>query len=187
MTNGRKANVNLASRPLRNRRFYFAVVAAMAGTFILVAALATGSFLKNRTRGASARVSLEQLRQKTQEAQKEKDAWSAEIREMTRKDKDRIGAINGIILLKSFSWVDLLSKCEEALPPASYISSIAPLQASETRIDLRLRVVFPSLGDLFALIQKLNALGFKSISVKNEIPLAGQLTAEISFSHERTF
>jgi len=183
--NGKKAKVNLASHPLRNRRFFFTLLAAAAGIFLLVAALTLLSAAKSRSREAALRDSLDRMARLTRTAQKEKDDWSLQIRDLSKKYKDVIGSINDIILAKTFSWVDFFSRLEEALPAGSFISSIAPIQAVEGKIELRFKVVSRTLNDLLALIQKLNALGFKNISVKNEATLAGQLTSEILLTHER--
>lgn len=183
--NGKKAKVNLASHPLRNRRFFFALLAAAAGIFVLVAALTLLSAAKSRSREAALRDSLDRMARLTRTAQKEKDDWGLQIRDLSKKNKDVIGSINDIILAKTFSWVDFFSRLEEALPAGSFILSIAPIQAVEEKIELRFKIVSQTLNDLLALIQKLNALGFKNISVKNEASLAGQLTSEILLTHER--
>ena len=183
--NGRKVKVNLASHPLRNRRFFFALLAAAAGIFLLVAALTLLSAAKSRTREAALRDSLDRMTGLTRMAQQEKDDWSLQVRDLSKKNKDVLGSINGIILAKTFSWVDFFSGLEEALPAGSFISSIVPVQAIEGKIELRFKVVSQNLNDLLALIQKLNALGFKNISVKNESSQDGQLISEILLTHER--
>ena len=184
--NGKKMKVNLASHPLRNRRFYFTLLGAAAGIFILVAVLTLLSAAKNRSRQASLRDSLNQTARLTQEAQKERDDWTRQSRDLSKKYGDSIGSINDLILEKSFSWVEFFSKLEDALPGGSSISAIAPIQVAEGRIELRFKVVSRNLNDLLALIQNLNAQGFRNISVKNEASQAGQLTSEILFTHERT-
>jgi len=185
--NVKKASVNLASRPLRNRRFFFALVSLIAAVFLFLTALSAFSIFRNSGREKSARGSLARMEQMTQRVQKEKDEWSLKIRNLSREDKDRIGSTNGIILKKSFSWVDFFSRLEEALPAASFISWMAPLQASEGKLAVRFRVVSLNLNDLLALIQKLASLGFKDISVKNEILLPGQISSEIFLNNERTY
>ena len=183
--NGKKAKVNLASHPLRNRRFFFALLASAAGIFLLVAALTLLSAAKSRSREAALRDSLDRMTGLTRTAQKEKDDWSLQVRDLSKKYRDVLGSINDIILAKAFSWVDFFSGIEEALPAGSFISSIAPVQALEGKIELRFKVVSQNLNDLLALIQKLNALGFKNISVKNEASQDGQLISEILLTHER--
>lgn len=183
--NGKKVKVNLASQPLRNRRFFFTLLASAAAVFLVIAVLTQWSSAKSRTRQASLRTTLERMEEQTRTAQKEKDAWSLQIRDFSKKYKDILGSVNGIILAKTFSWTDFFAKLEDALPAGSFISAIAPAQAVDGRIDLRFKVVSRDLSDLLALIQKLNVRGFKNISVKNEASEAGQLTSEILITHER--
>jgi len=183
--NGKKVNVNLASHPLRNRRFLFTLLGAAAGIFLLVAVLTLLSSARSRARQASLRESLDRMTQMTQTAQKEKDEWARQTRDLSKKYGDVIGSINDLILAKTFSWIEFFSRLEEALPNGSVISSIAPVQAIEGRIDLRFKVVSQSLSDLLALIQNLNGQGFKNISVKNESSEGGQLSSEILLTYER--
>jgi hypothetical protein len=122
-----------------------------------------------------------------QTAQKEQEEWSAQVGELSQANKDKISSINGIILKKNFSWVDFFSRIEEALPEASYISWMAPLQVGGGPFEVRFKVVSPILQDLLEFIQKLNSLGFKNISVRNETPFEGRIVSEISVSHERTY
>jgi hypothetical protein len=183
--NAKNVPVNLASRPLRNRRFFFAALLAFAAVFAL-AALAAGLSLRTSHKlEAGARTDLDRITRLSESARKEKDAWSAEAAELARKLKDTVEAVNGIIQRKSFSLVDVFTRLEEALPVGSYIAGISPVAPADGRLDLRFRVVSPSLPELLALVQKLGGLGFKNISVKNEATVEGRLVSEITFSHER--
>jgi hypothetical protein len=183
----KKANVNLASRPLRNRRFFFALLSFAGGAFLLVAALAAFIYFNNSDRERAGLRSLARLEEMTRGVQKENNEWNLRVRDLSREEKDKIDSTNAIILKKTFSWIDFFSRLEEALPAASYISAMPPLQAGEGKVAVRFRVVSPSLNDLLALIQKLASLGFEDISVKNEILLAGQISSEILLNYERTF
>jgi hypothetical protein len=183
--NAKNVPVNLASRPLRNRRFFAAALLAFAVVFALAALGAGLSLGKSRKLEAGARSDLGRMVRLSASALKEKDAWSAEAAELARQLKDTVAAVNGIILRKSFSLVDVFTRLEEALPAGSYVAGISPLEAADGRLDLRFRVVSPSLPELLALVQKLAGLGFKNISVKNEATVEGRLVSEITFSHER--
>ena len=186
MSNPQRIQVNLASQPLRNRRFFVSLISAAAGVFVLVALLCGLTYVRSSRRGESARAALAKTQKMIESSQKERNGWNAQVLDFSKKEKERIEAVNGIIAKKSFSWVDFFSQLEDALPPGSYVSWIAPLQAGDNRLDVRFKVVSQNLTDLLALIQRLNGLGFKRISVKNETSLGSQLTSEISFSHERT-
>lgn len=178
--------VNLASRPLRNRRLFTAALVAFAAVFALAALAAGLSIVKSRKLEAGARSDLDRIARLSESALKEKDALSAEAAGLSKKLKDTVEAVNGIIQRKSFSLVDVLTRLEEALPAGSYVAGISPLEAADGRLDLRFRVVSPSLPELLSLVQKLAGLGFKNISVKNEATVEGRLVSEITFSHEKT-
>jgi hypothetical protein len=183
--NGMRTSLNLASRPLRNRRFFYALLLSGAALFLIVAAASTATYFKSRARGKSLRAELVRVEQASQAAQKETATWAEQSRDWAKLKKNDVDAVNGIIRRKSFSWVHLFSLLEEALPGACFISSMSPLQENDGRVDLRFKVVSPGLSDLLSLIQKLDAAGFKAISVKNELQAAGQLVSEISVSYER--
>jgi hypothetical protein len=183
--NAKNVPVNLASRPLRNRRFFAAILVACASVFALAALGAGLSLRTSHALEAVARADLGRISRLSEAGRKEKDAWSAEAAELARKLKDTVEAANGIIRRKNFSLVDIFTRLEEALPAGSYIAGISPVEPADGRLDLRFKVVSPSLPELLALVQKLGGLGFKNISVKNETTVEGRLVSEIAFSHER--
>jgi cell division protein FtsB len=187
MANGKRLSLNLASHALRNRRFFFALLALMVAVFLAVSTFSTLSSLKSRGRAKSARAELASLEKTVQKVRKERDQWTAQVRDLSKKNGDRVGVVNDIILHKTFPWVDFFSRLEEALPAGSYISSMAPLLEKETTLEARFRAVSPNLNELLKLIEKLNGQGFKDISVRNETQEAGLLVSEILVTYARTF
>jgi hypothetical protein len=183
--NARNVAVNLAGRPLRNRRFFAALLAAAAAAFVLIALVSGLTILGSRRRESAARDGLDRVRQATASVRKERDALAADTAELSRALKPTVDAVNGVILNKSFSLVDVFNRLEDALPAGTYIAGMSPLAPADGRLDLRFRLVSPGLADLLALVQKLGGLGFKNISVKNEATVDGRLVSEITFSHER--
>lgn len=177
--------VNLAGRPLRNRRFFAALLAAAASAFVLIAIVSGLTILGSRRRESVARADLDRVRQSTAALRKERDALAADTAELSRALKPTVDAVNGVILSKSFSLVEIFSRLEDALPAGAYIAGMSPVAPVDGRLDFRFRVVSPGLADLLALVQKLGGLGFKNISVKNEATIDGRLVSEITFSHER--
>jgi hypothetical protein len=177
--------VNLASRPLRNRRFFTAILAALAAAFMLIALGSGLTILGSRRRESESRADLSRVRQAAAAAQKERDGLAADAAELARTLQPTVDAVNGVLLRKSFSLVDVFSRLEDALPAGSYVAGMSPVEPGDGRLNLSFRVVSPNLTDLLALIQKLGGLGFKNISVKNEATVDGRLVSEISFSHER--
>lgn len=181
----RNVAVNLASRPLRNRRFFAAVLGVPAAAFVCVALICGLTVLKARRSETAARADLARVERASADARKEKDARSGEAAALAAKLKETVDAANGILLRKSFSLVEVFNRLEDALPAGSYIAGMAPLEPGDGRIEIRFRVVSSGLADLLALVQRLGEQGFKNISVKNEATIDNRLVSEIAFSHER--
>jgi len=181
----RKIGVNLAARPLRNRRFFFTIAGSAAAVFLAVSTLSLAVLITSRSRERSASLSLAGVRRTIESAQSDRNAWTTQIKEWTRASRPTVNALNGILLDKSFSWTDFFTRLEEAMPPACVIVQMAPLVAREGRIEVHFKVSSPTLEDLLTFIQKLNGQGFKNIAVRQEAQTAGQWTSEIVFSHER--
>jgi hypothetical protein len=59
-----------------------------------------------------------------------------------------------------------------------------PLQPRDGRLDATLKVLVDGLPDLLTLLKKLDAAGFKGISVRNEAEVGGRLVCEIGLFHE---
>jgi len=181
-----KIGINLAARPLRNRRFFALLAAVVSALFLAVSLLSIFSFLAARSRERASAASLAEIRRSVAAARRDRDAWAAQVREWTRSSQGTIDVLNGILVEKSFSWTGFLSRIEEAMPPACVIVQLAPLVTREGRIDARLKVQSPSLQDLLDLIQRLDKQGFKNISVRQEAESGGQWISEVLFTHERT-
>jgi hypothetical protein len=187
MTSGNALNINLASQPLRNRRFFFILVGGLVAATLIVSSFAGFYFFKYRARRQSVQSELANMERLVQAAQKEKSERTAEIKELSQKYKEKIDLINSIIMNKSFSWVEFFSYLEDALPASSFISWIAPVQAGAGKFEVKFKVVSQRVGELLHLIQNLNALKFKQISVQSESKLGGRLVSELSIAYERTF
>jgi len=186
MSNAKRIQVNLASQPLRNHRFFVSLISAAAVVFVLLIQISGLIYVNSRQREGDTRAALAKTQKMIESSQRERNDWNAQVRDLSKKEKERIDAVNGIIAKKAFSWVEFFSELEDALPPGSHVSWMAPLQAGENKLDVRFKIVSQNLTDLLALIQRLNGLGFKRISVRNETSVGSELTSEISFSHERT-
>lgn len=183
----RKISINLAARPLRNRRFYFTLIGGAAALFLVVAVLSTMVLLASRTREKAMSESLAGVRKEIAAAKQDRDRWMAQIREWAGTYRTTVDALNAVLIDKRYSWVEFLTRIEESLPGSSTIVYMAPLVAREGVVEARFKVSCPSLQELLSFIQKLNAQGFKDISVRQEAQLNGQWMSEILFTHERTF
>lgn len=186
MEKPKRLSLNLASESLRNRRFYFLLLGVLLASLLVVSFFAGTLFFKYRTKAETTHASLVKIEQLINIAQREEKEFETKSREASKQDKDKVDLVNGIILRKSFSWIEFLSKLESSLPDTSYIVSLAPTLTEDSRIELRFKVVSQNLNDLLGLINNLNALKFKQIRFlsesKNE---SGQILSEISLSYER--
>ena len=82
--------------------------------------------------------------------------------------------------------VSLSTLLEDAVRPIAVTLQVTPLVARSGSLDVRFKMTSPTLTDMLAFIQALNAKGFKDISVRQEAQLNGQWVSEIMFTHERT-
>lgn len=188
MTNRLPLNLNLATRPLRNRRLYATAIRVLTGLLVALAGLSVFIILKyggeaSRLKTANA----ETLRLQTEAAREEK-RLSADIDREAKLSQGRVDLVNGIILKKTFSWTGLLSDLEAALPGPSYITALSPSFTPSGALALEMSVTSRSLEDLGAFITALNARGFKSIKVGGEQRSDdGRILTPISTTYERTF
>ncbi len=183
---GRKISVNLASRPLRNRRFFFVLLGAMIALFLIVAAVSARVLLSSRAKERSLTASLVQVRKTSEAARQDRDTWIGHVREWAKTYRTTVDSLNAILVDKHFSWVAFLDRLEESLPPSCVIIQMTPLVTRSGSLDVRFKMTSPTLTDMLAFIQALNAKGFKNISVRQEAQLNGQWVSEIMFTHERT-
>jgi hypothetical protein len=182
----RRLSLNLATRPLRNRRFFTLLIGGLGLAFLVTALLAVILFFHFTLKENSVRAGIRKADAAIQNAQSEQKRLDNQAREAANKDRALVDGINRIILRKSFSWTDFLSKLEDALPDPSYILSLAPTLVDDTRIQFHFRVVSQNLDGLLALINKLQELKFTQPRVETEERNErGQLASEISVTYER--
>jgi hypothetical protein len=183
----RRLNVNLATRPLRNHRLFVLLGGLLGLAFLITSLVAIILFFQFSLKKSMTRAELEKADATIRTAQTEQKRLAAKVKEAVDKDQEYIDTINGIILKKSFSWTEFLSKLEECLPNPSYILSLAIPQIDNTRIQFRVKVVSMSLDDLVALINRLQDMKFSQPRVETEERNdRGQLISEISVTYERT-
>jgi Tfp pilus assembly protein PilN len=182
-----RLNLNLATRPLRNRRLFFLLGGLLGVAFLVTSLVAVVIFFQFSLKKSAARNDLRKADASIRAAQTEQKRLAARVKEAAGKDQDIIDTINGIILKKSFSWTDFLSKLEDCLPDSSYILSLAIPQIDNTRIQFRIRVVSRDLEDFLSLINKLLSLNFSQPRLESgERNDQGQLVSEISVTYERS-
>jgi len=180
-------NLNLATRPRRNRRLYLVLSRGLAALLIVFAGLAVFAVLKFGGESARLRASMAETRKVEEEAKREEKRLTADIRAEEKLSRVRIDLVNSIILKKTFSWTKLFSELEAALPGPSFIVAFTPGITAEGAVALRLRVTSRNLDDVRELIDNLNARGFKNIQVFGDTRADdGRVITEISLSYERS-
>jgi len=186
MTNAPPLNLNLATRPLRNRRLFKTIVAALVLLVAVLAGLTAFVLLKYGGEASRLRVVSAEARAVREKADLEKRRLDADIRRASDAGLARVDLVNAIILRKTFLWTGLFAEIEKALPGPSYITALTPAFAADGTVAMHLRVTSRSLDDLMAFITNLTARGFKNILVGGETRSEeGRLIAEIDLRYER--
>jgi len=180
-------NLNLATRPRRNRRLYAALARALGFLLVVLAALSVFVVLKYGGESARLRAEIAGKQRLQGEVQREEKRLTADVDREERLSRTRVDLVNGIILKKTFLWTSLFSELEKALPGSSYITLLSPGFTADGAITMHMRVTSRSLDDLLALIDNLSAQGFKGIQVFGESRNEdGRLITEISLTYEHS-
>jgi hypothetical protein len=186
MTSGTALNLNLATRPLRNRRLYRAAAWALSLVIAGSAGLAAYTFLRYGGEAARLKSAMEETRKVQTEAAREERRLRADIDREEKLSGPRVDLVNTIIMRKMFSWTGLLSELERALPDASYIMTLNPGFTPAGAVALQMRVNSRTMEDIADFITALNAQGFKGIQVGGEQrDQDGRYLIEISTTYER--
>ena len=187
MTNAKRLSLNLASQPLRNRKFYYLVLSLMM-ILLLTLSYFTGSlYLGTRAKVRELRTSISDMENGARIAQRKEKELKLKVEELTKRHRGKVDLVNGIILRKSFSWLKLLGNLEIALPDSSYIVSLVPRLLDDSRMEVKFRVISRNLDQLLKLVNNLHSLKFDNIRIGNEeISERGWLLSEISLSYERS-
>jgi hypothetical protein len=179
-------NLNLATRPLRNRRLYHAALRLLAVVIIALAGLAGFAVVKYGGESSRLKSAMAVTAKDRDNATAEEKRLRADITRQEKIGKARVDLVNEIIQKKVFSWTGFLAALEEALPGPSYITALTPSFTSGGAISVQMRVTSRSLDDLLAFITALTAHGFKDPRVggvqKDE---ASRLISEITATYER--
>ncbi|MCX6559003.1 MAG: hypothetical protein NTZ26_00685 [Candidatus Aminicenantes bacterium] len=180
-----KLAVNLATRPKRNRRFFRAAGAGLLLLALLTGWLGLGSFIRARriqTEASAETNRLEVNRSRQDQLRAERENESRRLKTLL---KDKVAIANQALTMKGFSWVEFFSLLEQALPASSYISSMAPVSSVDGKIEVRFKVVSPSLGDTLQLVQNLASTVGRAPLVQSETKAGGQTISEITLTYER--
>jgi Tfp pilus assembly protein PilN len=187
MRKTKKINVNLASHPLRNRRFFFLITGILVFLLCVFSTLAGYTYWVYNKKNRDYALTKTQIEKKMQDALREDRKLTMLIDEASQKYSDRIDFINTLIYRKSFSWVDFLSALEDSLPETCYVVSMAPSLKDNSKMEVRLKIAAPNLDELLKLNKNLYEKHFTNIRIISESrDEAGMLISEISLVYERT-
>lgn len=186
MNNAPVLNLNLATRPLRNRRLYGTAVRLFVGLLVVLAGLTVFAFLKYGGEASRLKATRTGNTRLQSEADLEVKRLTADIKQAERTSQARVDLVNGIILRKTFSWTGLLTELENALPGPSFITSLGPDFTASGAVTMNMRVTSRSLEDVLAFINNLTARGFKNIQVFGDRRSEdGRIITEMSLTYER--
>lgn len=187
MRKAKKINVNLASHPLRNRRFFFLITGILIVLLCVFSTLAGYTYWVYSKKNRDYALTRTQIEKKMQDALREDRRITTLIEEASQKYSDRIDFINTLIYRKSFSWVNFLSSLEDSLPETCYVVSMAPSLKDNSKMEVRLKIAAPNLDELLKFNMNLYEKRFTNIRIISESrDEAGMLVSEISLVYERT-
>jgi hypothetical protein len=185
--NGTALDLNLATRPLRNRRLYAAAVRTLAVLLVVLAGLAAFVVLKYGGETSKLKSAKAEAAKVLDAAQHEEKRLKADIGREEKLGRARVDLVNGIIQRKMFSWTGLLTELEKSLPGPSYLTALTPSFTSDGTAALEMRVTSRSIEDLTSFITALYAHGFSNVRVGGEQRSDdGRLLSEITATYERT-
>ena len=186
MTKRPPLNLNLATRPLRNRRLYTAAERGLLGALAVLVGLAAFAVVKYGGEAARLRSASAAMTRVQTEAQREERRLTVDVRKEEKLNLTRVNLVNGIIVRKTFRWTTLLSEIEQALPGGSYLTSLSPAFTPEGSVIMSMRVTSRGLDDVLAFINNLTARGFKNIQVFGDRRSEdGRTITEMSLTYER--
>jgi Tfp pilus assembly protein PilN len=179
-------DLNLATRPLRNRRLYKALVYGLVLVIAVLVGLSAFVFLKYGGEAGRLKEAAAAAKATQDQARAEQRLLSANIRKAESAGRQRVELVNGIILKKTFLWTALFSELEQALPGPSYLTALTPNFLADGSVAMHIRVTSRSLEEFMTFIDNLAARGFKNIQVGDETRSdEGRLIMEIDLRYER--
>ena len=187
MLENNQLNLNLASRPLRNRKLFYWAAAGLGIILFILILINANLFISYKNKSSAIRASIHDLERSLQEIKRKEKQYADRVEKMIKDYQEIVDEVNIIIYRKNFSWVEFLTSLEKSLPDSSYIISLAPTFTEDLRMKVRFKVASRGLDDLLELINNLEELKFKEIKVLNETKNdQGLLLSEIALSYERT-
>jgi hypothetical protein len=187
MITNRKPQLNFASHPLRNSKFFSLLLILLVSILFIILAGSAWTFFKYRDRAVSARSSINKMNKDIKTIRMDENRLESLITGEKSSKQAQVELVNRIIYRKSFSWMGFFAHLEELLPESCYVLSLDPTLNNGKRVRVNFRVASPSLNDLLVLVSRLDKQGFSEIRVDNETTLEdGYLVWDLSYTYEKT-
>ena len=165
-----RLNINLAKKPFHNRRLFWLSFLVVMGVLLLA-----GQWMLKEV--SSAKMVAARLEQEVKKQQAElktlEKQYNVPIQPLNPTQIQEIEASAQLIKQRSFSWTQMLSEFELALPKTIRIISIRPTKEEEAlNIPLKIKVYSKSVKDLTDMIAEIDKVGdFQVNPVNQETPL----------------
>lgn len=165
-----RLNVNLAKKPFYNRRLFW-----LSFLVFMCALLLAGQWMLKEVSSAkmvASRLEQEVKKQQTELKTLEKQ-YNVPIQPLNPTQIQEIEASAQLIKQRSFSWTQMLSEFELALPKTIRIISITPTKLEDSlNIPLKIKVYSKSVKDLTDMIAQMDKVGVFQVNLVNqEVPL----------------
>ena len=181
----KKLSLNLASNPLRNKRLFNLLFCTGVLIILIVSYFAGNIFFTYKVKKRDLKAKVTDIEQKMITAQRKEREYTTKVEAESKGYMGTVDLINGIILRKSFSWLNFLANLENSLPNSSYIVSLAPRIMNDSSMEVKFRVVSQNLQDLLKLINNLIALKFKPRVEGESRDQRGLIISDISLRYDR--
>ncbi len=154
------ARLNLASNPFRNRTLPWTVAVAVSAVSLVALILILAQYREASAQAAISERQVQAMRAERDALQKQAE----EVRQTIPPEQQKtLEAAHTLVSRKSFSWSQLFSDLEAAMPTSVRVSRINVREVAQagdqTRADLDLTVVGRSPSDVTGMISEMNQAG----------------------------
>lgn len=187
MKNRYGLGLNFATCPARNRRPYLFAVRLLALVLVLLAGLAVFAAVKYGLPAFKEKSALDAERKLLDRDRRELERLRNAAGRLEKELEAKVEAVNSIIMMKSFSWTELLTRLEKALPASCYVVSFSPGSPDGRSVYIRMKVAAGSLAGLVNFIDNLRAGSFRDISISSQSnDESGGIVADMELVYERS-
>lgn len=164
----KRPHLNLASSPVRNRRLFYSLSGLLAAGFMALSISGGLMYIRYSLKSQDLQDSLAEMDERIRGFKREETRFSKQIENLSRDNKEDVNLLNGIIYQKTFSWEDLLTRFEKALPDGCYLVSLRPQVQGDLNLNLRIEFASPDMKGLLDLVNRMRSMGFSNIRLINE-------------------